>query len=118
MVAGFEIHMTLESEAETTELGRRIAKGLRPGDAVLLSGALGSGKTTLAERLSDGLGYEYYYAGGIFRRMAEKSLAANETGTLFGSYEGKGDLLRGRRSSPGRRLEPVVQGPGHYDLAL
>jgi tRNA threonylcarbamoyladenosine biosynthesis protein TsaE len=35
------------SPAETEAIGARIAAGLRPGDAVLVSGELGSGKTTL-----------------------------------------------------------------------
>jgi len=35
------------SPAETEALGARIAAGLRPGDVVLVSGELGSGKTTL-----------------------------------------------------------------------
>jgi tRNA threonylcarbamoyladenosine biosynthesis protein TsaE len=35
------------SAAETEGIGARIAHGLRPGDLVLVSGELGSGKTTL-----------------------------------------------------------------------
>jgi tRNA threonylcarbamoyladenosine biosynthesis protein TsaE len=35
------------SPAETEALGARIAAGLRPGDVVVVSGELGSGKTTL-----------------------------------------------------------------------
>ena len=56
MVAGFETSMTLASEAATAHFGRRIAEGLRPGDAVLLSGELGAGKTTLARAILSGLG--------------------------------------------------------------
>ncbi len=33
--------------AETEELGARMARSLRPGDVVLVSGELGAGKTTL-----------------------------------------------------------------------
>ncbi|MCC9739928.1 tRNA (adenosine(37)-N6)-threonylcarbamoyltransferase complex ATPase subunit type 1 TsaE [Streptomyces sp. MNU89] len=37
------------------ELGRRLARLLRPGDLVLLTGRLGAGKTTLARGLGEGL---------------------------------------------------------------
>lgn len=38
------------------ELGRRLARLLRAGDVVVLSGALGAGKTTLTQGLAEGLG--------------------------------------------------------------
>nr|WP_244176840.1 tRNA (adenosine(37)-N6)-threonylcarbamoyltransferase complex ATPase subunit type 1 TsaE [Streptomyces albus] len=37
------------------ELGRRLARLLRPGDLVLLTGQLGAGKTTLTRGLGEGL---------------------------------------------------------------
>ena len=44
------------SEAETIELGRRIAAELPPKAVVLLVGNLGAGKTTLAKGIVEGLG--------------------------------------------------------------
>lgn len=48
---GFETH----SAAETRRLGRRIAALLQPGDAILLQGDLGAGKTCLAQGIGAGL---------------------------------------------------------------
>ncbi|MGN6215766.1 MAG: tRNA (adenosine(37)-N6)-threonylcarbamoyltransferase complex ATPase subunit type 1 TsaE [Solirubrobacterales bacterium] len=44
------------SAAETEALGARIAEQLQPGDVVLLSGDLGTGKTTLVRGASRALG--------------------------------------------------------------
>jgi tRNA threonylcarbamoyladenosine biosynthesis protein TsaE len=44
------------SEAETIELGRRIARELPSKALVLLIGNLGAGKTTMAKGIVDGLG--------------------------------------------------------------
>lgn len=45
-----------QSPAETEALGARIAARLRPGDVVLLSGDLGTGKTTLVRGACRALG--------------------------------------------------------------
>ena len=43
--------MILRDEAATAQLGAAIARGLRVGEAVCLSGPLGAGKSTLARAL-------------------------------------------------------------------
>lgn len=47
-MTGIDITIELADEAATRALGARIAGALRVGDAVLLSGPLGAGKTALA----------------------------------------------------------------------
>ena len=46
------------SATETEELGARIAADLRPGDVVLVSGEVGSGKSTLIRGAARALGVE------------------------------------------------------------
>ncbi|MBO9580228.1 MAG: tRNA (adenosine(37)-N6)-threonylcarbamoyltransferase complex ATPase subunit type 1 TsaE [Sphingobium sp.] len=48
--------MRLRTAADVEHLGMQLAKVLRAGDVVLLSGGLGAGKTTLARGLLRGLG--------------------------------------------------------------
>lgn len=50
--------MILESEAATEALGKRLAKCLRAGDVVTLSGPLGVGKTALARAMIRALGHD------------------------------------------------------------
>lgn len=50
------VAVSLPTAQDTWELGRRIALVLRQGDVVLLSGALGAGKTVLAQGIGAGLG--------------------------------------------------------------
>ena len=57
-MAGFETIVMLKDEAATAELGARIAKGLKAGDAVALSGELGAGKTMLARAILRALGVQ------------------------------------------------------------
>ncbi|WP_302180874.1 tRNA (adenosine(37)-N6)-threonylcarbamoyltransferase complex ATPase subunit type 1 TsaE [Streptomyces sp. AC512_CC834] len=50
------VDITVTSPEQMRELGRRIAKLLRAGDLVMLSGELGAGKTTLTRGLGEGMG--------------------------------------------------------------
>lgn len=50
--------VNLPDTQASAEFGRRIAKALRPGDVVALSGGLGAGKTTLARAIIAALGYD------------------------------------------------------------
>ncbi|MFF4837116.1 tRNA (adenosine(37)-N6)-threonylcarbamoyltransferase complex ATPase subunit type 1 TsaE [Streptomyces sp. NPDC001315] len=51
-----DLELTIISPDQMRELGRRLAKLLRAGDLVMLSGELGAGKTTLTRGLGEGLG--------------------------------------------------------------
>ncbi len=52
--------MKLESNSpsETLDIGRRLARVLRPGDIVLFDGRLGTGKTLLISGIAEGLGVQ------------------------------------------------------------
>ncbi len=48
--------ITTRSEAETADVGRRLAATVAPGSVLLLIGDLGAGKTALVRGLAEGLG--------------------------------------------------------------
>ena len=50
--------MTLKDEAATAAAGAALARLVRPGDVITLSGPLGSGKTTFARGLIAALGHD------------------------------------------------------------
>nr|WP_107480422.1 tRNA (adenosine(37)-N6)-threonylcarbamoyltransferase complex ATPase subunit type 1 TsaE [Streptomyces sp. alain-838] len=50
------VEITVTSPEQMRELGRRLAKVLRAGDLLMLSGELGAGKTTLTRGLGEGMG--------------------------------------------------------------
>jgi tRNA threonylcarbamoyladenosine biosynthesis protein TsaE len=53
---GLDEHIVVCTAAQMRALGRRLAGLLLAGDLVVLSGALGAGKTTLAQGIGTGLG--------------------------------------------------------------
>jgi tRNA threonylcarbamoyladenosine biosynthesis protein TsaE len=80
-VAGFETIVTLADETATAELGARIAGGLEKGDAVLLKGDLGAGKTTLARAILRALGVQGHVPSPSFTLVQ-----AYETGGVLVSH--------------------------------
>lgn len=65
------VTITLRSLAETTSLGAAIGASLLPGDRILLSGDLGSGKTTLARAIGAALHAEPELTSPTFVLVAE-----------------------------------------------
>lgn len=70
--------MITRSREETVNLGEKIAKSLKSGDVVALSGPLGAGKTTLIQGIAKGLGIHNYVTSPTF--------------TLINEFKGKLDL--------------------------
>ncbi|RZI95004.1 MAG: tRNA (adenosine(37)-N6)-threonylcarbamoyltransferase complex ATPase subunit type 1 TsaE [Microbacterium sp.] len=54
-LAAFEGEREIASPEAMEDLGRRLGAELRAGDLVVLTGALGAGKTTLTRGIADGL---------------------------------------------------------------
>jgi tRNA threonylcarbamoyladenosine biosynthesis protein TsaE len=52
------IELICESETDTRAAAGRLASLCRPGDVIVLNGALGAGKTAFTSGLADGLGVE------------------------------------------------------------
>lgn len=65
-----------ESESDTVKLGEEVAKKLKKGDIVALSGDLGTGKTAFVKGLARGFGIDDYITSPTF--------------TLVQSYNGPG----------------------------
>ena len=59
--------LVTESPEETEAAAERLARALRPGDVVLLTGPLGAGKTTFVRGLARGLGLEAPVASPTFQ---------------------------------------------------
>lgn len=71
--------LTSECEARTVELGRIVGERLEPGDAVLLIGELGAGKTRFVQGMVEGIGVQ--------------EPARSPTFVLVNEYEGRLRLL-------------------------
>ena len=67
---------TTRSEAETLAVGRELGASLAAGDAVMLIGPLGAGKTAFARGLAEGLG-------------ADPEAVSSPTFTIAQEYEGR-----------------------------
>ncbi len=122
------IRLVSVSPGKTRAFGRRLGRVLRSGDAVALFGNLGSGKTTLAKGIAEGLGvrdaqrkvtsptfalineyagrqkiyhmdwYRLERLGGVDRAMAEECLASSAVNLIEWAD-------RGRRALPKERIE-------------
>ncbi|MEE9258433.1 MAG: tRNA (adenosine(37)-N6)-threonylcarbamoyltransferase complex ATPase subunit type 1 TsaE [Nitrospinaceae bacterium] len=71
------MQITTKNREETLALGEKLGKTLEAGDIVLLFGDLGSGKTTLTQGISSGLG------------LAKDEFIRSPTFTLINEYRGR-----------------------------
>lgn len=67
------MHLELRAATaeETRSIGGAISPLLSPGDAIALAGELGSGKTTFAQGLARGLGFEGHVVSPTFTLVRE-----------------------------------------------
>jgi tRNA threonylcarbamoyladenosine biosynthesis protein TsaE len=67
------MHLELRAATaeETRSIGGAISPLLSPGDSIALSGELGSGKTTFAQGLARGLGFEGHVVSPTFTLVRE-----------------------------------------------
>lgn len=65
------IQLRTETADETREVGRALAALLDPRDAIVLTGDLGAGKTTLVQGIGGGLGVEEHVASPTFTLIRE-----------------------------------------------
>ncbi len=72
----FFVQLSLSSEAQTEDLGARLAGLLGTGDTIALAGALGAGKTTLLRAL--------------IRKLIPGEEVASPTFTIMQTYEAPG----------------------------
>jgi len=77
--AGRVHEFTTQSDADTIEVGRKLAKLLKPPQLLILSGDLGTGKTTLVKGIAQALD------------AAEADEVTSPTFTLIHEYDGTRD---------------------------
>lgn len=63
--------LTMKSEQETRDFGRKLALNLRAGDVVALTGDLGAGKTALTKAIAEGLGVTEMITSPTFTIVCE-----------------------------------------------
>lgn len=63
------MHISIASDEDMQQLGRRIAVVLEKGDVLYLSGELGAGKTTLVRGIARGLGFTGRVSSPTFTLM-------------------------------------------------
>ncbi len=64
-----KIVITSNTVKKTVALGKKLAKTLYPGAVVLLTGKLGTGKTTFTQGLVNGLGYTKHVTSPTFKLL-------------------------------------------------
>ncbi|MSR84737.1 MAG: tRNA (adenosine(37)-N6)-threonylcarbamoyltransferase complex ATPase subunit type 1 TsaE [Candidatus Latescibacteria bacterium] len=92
------LELTTNSPEETQALGHRLGAEAMPGDLILLSGELGSGKTTLAQ--------------GVARGLDIKGYAHSPTFVLVNEYKGRLTLYHidlYRLDDPGEMAELGIE---------
>ncbi len=72
-----------DSAEETAQLGRLLGGLLREGDVLLLSGTLGSGKTTLAQGIAAGMGIKDYVTSPTFTLVNEYRSPGGDRPALY-----------------------------------
>jgi len=73
--------MKLKDEAATLAFGAGLAKALRVGDVVTLSGPLSAGKTTLVRGLLKALGHKGEVPGQASRSSSPTKASSRRSGT-------------------------------------
>lgn len=66
-----ELNMISDSSVHTRKIGTLIGRMVRPGDVILLTGRLGSGKTCLTQGIARGMGIRDYASSPSFVIMRE-----------------------------------------------